>query len=132
MLFTLLSSLRFSASMTASLLCSWVAVGPAVPGANVPLDLRAPPEAPAVPAEFVPTVSVALPAPLVDPELDAGPEEFAVPNAFVPGEVGVFAELPAPLGSLPELLRPAAFAGPLGTPLTPAAPAPAEPALGDP
>jgi hypothetical protein len=133
MLFTLRSSLRFSASMVASLFCSWVVVGPALPGAIVPLDLSAPPEAPAVPAELVPGVElVALPTPLVDPELDAGPEEFAVPNAFVPGEVGTFAELPTPLGSLPELFRPAAFAGPLGTPLTPAVPAPADPALGDP
>jgi hypothetical protein len=83
--------------MVASLFCSWVTVGPPLPGANVPLDLSAPPpEAPAVPAEFVPGVElVALPAPLVEPELDAGPDEFAVPNAFVPGGVGTFAELGA-------------------------------------
>jgi hypothetical protein len=79
----LLSSLRFSASMVASLLRSRVVVGPALPGANVPLDLSAPPEAPAVPAEFVPVVGlIALPTPLVDPVLDAGPDEFAVPSAF--------------------------------------------------
>jgi hypothetical protein len=40
--------------------------------------------------------------------------------------------LPAPLGSLPALFRPPTLAGPDGTPLTPAVPAPAEPALGDP
>ena len=68
----------------------------------------------------------------VDPEVCAAPDVFAVPKAFVPGVLGVFAELPAPLGSLPELLRPPTFAGPLGTPLTPAVPAPADPAFGDP
>jgi hypothetical protein len=40
--------------------------------------------------------------------------------------------LPAPLGSLPELFRPPALAGPDGTPLRPAVPAPAEPAFGEP
>jgi hypothetical protein len=50
---------------------------------------------------------------------------------LVPG-AGSLAELPAPLGSLPELFRPAAFAGPGGTPFTAGAPAPAEPALGVP
>jgi hypothetical protein len=43
---------------------------------------------------------------------------------LVAGRVAIFAELPAPLGSLPELLRPAALAGPDGTPLTPCVPAP--------
>ena len=72
--------------------------------------------------------------PVVEPvlELPVEPDEFAVPKAFVPGAVGVFVELPAPLGSLAELFSPPAFAGPLGTPLTPAVPAPADPALGDP
>ena len=55
------------------------------------------------------------------------PEELAVPRALVPGAVGTFCELPAPLGSFPELFRPAGFAGPLGTPLTAAVPAPAAP-----
>jgi hypothetical protein len=120
MLFTSRSSLRFSASICASLFCSWVAVGPAAPGANVPFDLSAPPDAPAVPAEFVPGAGelVALPTPVVDSELvvDPGPGEFAVPKALIPGEVGAFAELPAPLGSFPELFSPPTFAGPLGTP----------------
>ena len=79
---------------------------------------------------------VAVPVVVDPPEpvlaLPIEPEEFAVPKLFVPGAVGTFAELPAPLGSLPELLSPPAFAGPLGAPLTPAVPAPAEPAFGDP
>jgi hypothetical protein len=60
------------------------------------------------------------------------PDEFAVPKVFVPKDVGTFAEFPAPLGSFPELVRPPTFAGPLGTPLTPAVRTPAEPAFGDP
>ncbi|MBV9455941.1 MAG: hypothetical protein JO141_00275 [Bradyrhizobium sp.] len=39
-------------------------------------------------------------------------------------------ELPAPLGSSPELVSPAALPGPDGTPLVPDDPAPALPALG--
>jgi hypothetical protein len=67
------------------------------------------------------------------PEFSAGPDEFAVPALLVPGGgAATFAELPTPLGSLPELLRPPALAGPDGTPLTAAEPAPAEPALGEP
>jgi hypothetical protein len=68
---------------------------------------------------------------LLDVPVDA-PEELAVPSELVPGAVGILAEFPAPLGSLAELLRPPALAGPLGTPLTAVDPAPAEPALGDP
>jgi hypothetical protein len=62
------------------------------------------------------------------------PEELAVPALLVPGGGGEasLAELPAPLGSLTELLRPPALAGPDGTPLTAAVPAPAEPAFGVP
>jgi hypothetical protein len=66
------------------------------------------------------------------PEFAAAPYELAVPALLVPGGVASFDELPAPLGSLPELFRPPALAGPDGTPLTPAVPAPAEPALGEP
>jgi len=68
-----------------------------------------------------------------DPVVAGDPDELAVPALLVPGAGGAatFAELPAPLGSLPELLSPPALAGPDGTPLTPAAPAPAEPALGE-
>jgi hypothetical protein len=69
-----------------------------------------------------------------DPVVAGDPDELAVPTLLVPGAGGeaTFAELPAPLGSLPELLRPPTLAGPDGTPLTPAVPAPAEPALGEP
>ena len=71
--------------------------------------------------------------PVVEPVLEfPEPDEFAVPRALVPGAVGVFVEFPAPLGSLAELFSPPTFAGPLGTPLTPAVPAPADPALGEP
>jgi hypothetical protein len=70
----------------------------------------------------------------MDPGVPDDPDELAVPALLVPGAGGdaTFAELPAPLGSLPELLSPPALAGPAGTPLTPAVPAPAEPALGEP
>ena len=71
-------------------------------------------------------------APLPPPPLEPEPEELAVPNALVPGAVGLLTELPAPLGSLPELFKPPTLAGPEGTPLTAAVPAPAEPAFGDP
>src|SRR6202165_2393824 len=67
----------------------------------------------------VPVVLVPLAPPVAAP---GDPDEFAIPEVFVPGAVGAFAELPAPLGSLPELLSPPALAGPLGTPLTPAVP----------
>jgi hypothetical protein len=70
---------------------------------------------------------------LADPVVTDDPDELAVPALLVPGGgEASFAELPAPLGSLPELLRPPAPAGPDGTPLTPAVPAPADPALGEP
>jgi hypothetical protein len=57
-----------------------------------------------------------------------------VPELLVPGLGGeaILDELPEPLGSLSELLRPPALAGPDGTPLTPLDPAPALPALGVP
>jgi hypothetical protein len=71
---------------------------------------------------------------VVDDLVARDPDELAVPALLVPGGGGeaTFAELPAPLGSLPELLRPPTLAGPDGTPLTPAVPAPAEPAFGEP
>jgi hypothetical protein len=83
-----------------------------MPGDKVPLLLRAPPLAApvvVVAPELIPgSLTLAPPTPL-DVELDDDPglpEEFAVPKAFVPGEVGSFAELPAPLGSFPELFMP--------------------------
>src|ERR1700716_1612005 len=77
---------------------------------------------------------VAEPVVTPAPEFAAGPDEFAGRALLVPGGSGAasFDELPAPLGSLPELFSPPALAGPDGTPLTPAVPAPAEPALGEP
>jgi hypothetical protein len=72
------------------------------------------------------------PVVIADPVAADEPDELAVPALLVPGGGGepTLAELPAPLGSLPELFRPPTLAGPLGTPLTPAVPAPAEPAFG--
>src|SRR5882672_12108466 len=107
MLFSLRSIALFSCSIAASpLVCGPVASGPPTPAR--------------LPAE-----------PVV---MEDGPNELAVPALLVPGGGGdaTLAELPAPLGSLPELLSPPALAGPDGTPLTPAVPAPAEPALGEP
>jgi hypothetical protein len=85
-------------------------------------------------AEAPPAAGRAEPVVTEEPTVAEGPDEFAVPALLVPGGGGeaTFAELPAPLGSLPELLRPPALAGPDGTPLTPAVPAPGEPALGEP
>jgi hypothetical protein len=56
--------------------------------------------------------------PVAEPDDPVDPPEVAVPNVFVPGDVGTFADLPAPLGSLAELFGPPTLAGPLGTPLT--------------
>jgi hypothetical protein len=85
-------------------------------------------------AAVPPGADPAEPVVMDDPVEADDPEEFAVPELLVPGGGGwaTFTELPAPLGSLPELLRPPTLAGPEGTPLTPAVPAPAEPALGEP
>src|SRR6476469_9569797 len=67
-----------------------------------------------------------------DPVVADAPDELAVPALLVPGGgEPTLAELPAPLGSLAELFRPPTLAGPVGTPLTPAVPAPAEPAFGE-
>jgi hypothetical protein len=80
----------------------------------------------------VPALVFAIPVVVNPVVLPGDPDEFAVPKVLVPGAVGTFAELPAPLGSLPELLSPPTLAGPDGTPLTPAVPAPADPAFGEP
>jgi hypothetical protein len=74
------------------------------------------------------------PVPVVAVPPDVTPLEFAVPAELVPGGGGdaTLDALPAPLGSLTELLRPPALAGPDGTPLVADVPAPAEPALGEP
>jgi hypothetical protein len=60
------------------------------------------------------------------------PDAFAVPTVLFAGTSGALAALPAPLGSFPELFNPPTLAGPFGTPLTPAVPAPAAPAFGEP
>lgn len=85
-------------------------------------------------AAVPPGAGLADPVVTDDPVVADDPEELAVPALLVPGGGGEasFDELPAPLGSLPALLRPPALAGPDGTPLTPAVPAPAEPAFGEP
>ena len=109
MLFSLRSITLFSASTATSPLCDG-------PVAAVP-----------------PGAARAEPVVIDDPVVADDPEELAVPALLVPGGgETTLAELPAPLGSLPELLRPPALAGPDGTPLTPAVPAPAEPAFGEP
>src|ERR1700737_1642918 len=118
MFFIFASTFGFSARISAS-------PGSAGPGVTVP-SIRPP----------FPILLLAVPVvlvPLAPPVRAPGdPAHFAVPEVLVPGAVGAFAELPAPLGSLPELLSPPALAGPLGTPLTPAVPAPVAPAFGDP
>jgi hypothetical protein len=77
-----------------------------------------------------PAAPVVTPGAVLTPE----PEDCAVPALLVPGDGGEASllEFPAPLGSLPELFSPPTLAGPDGTPLTPAVPAPAEPAFGEP
>ena len=84
-----------------------------------------PPVAPPARLFAVPTVPVGPPE--VAPD-DVDPVELAVPAELVPGGF-ILAALPAPLGSLTELLSPPTFPGPV-TPLTAAVPAPAEPARG--
>lgn len=112
MLFIFASTLGSSALIAAS---------PGIEGPGVVVPSIRPPD---VPLRAIPVVD-----PLAAP---VDPVEFAVPKLLVPGAVAAFRALPAPLGSLAELLRPPAFAGPFGTPLTDAVPAPAAPALGVP
>src|SRR6202012_4245883 len=105
-----------------------MASSPCIAGPGVTVPSMRPPTAPPAGLPAVPTVVEprgALPVEAADPE------ELAVPAELVPGVFSAFATLPAPLGSLPELLRPPTLPGPV-TPLTPAVPAPAEPALGAP
>jgi hypothetical protein len=110
----MLFSLRSIALSSARIAASPLSIGPVA----------------AVPPGAEPAEPVVTPA----PEFAAEPDELAVPALLVPGAGGeaTFAEFATPLGSLPELLRPPALAGPDGTPLTAAGPAPAEPALGEP
>src|ERR1700682_4612733 len=114
-LFSLRSIVFFSSAIAASPVVSGPVASFGPPGAD-----RAEP--------------VVTPAPLFAAVPDAPPEpdDCAVPALLVPGAVGALAALPAPLGSLTELFRPPVFAGPDGTPLIAAVPAPAEPALSEP
>jgi hypothetical protein len=95
-------------------------------GPVVTVPSMRPPTAPPAGLPAVPTVV----EPCGAPPADVDPEELAVPAELVPGILEAFAAFPAPLGSLPELLRPPALPGPV-TPLIAAVPAPAEPALGE-
>jgi len=86
-----------------------------------------PPVAPPAGLPAVPTVFEPAGAP---PGLEVDPEELAVPAELVPGLLDALAALPAPLGSLPELLRPPTL-GAAGAPsaeLAPAEPTPCAPA----
>jgi hypothetical protein len=79
------------------------------------------------------TVDLAEPEPVVIPgcEFADDPDDCAVPALLVPGKGDTsLEEPPVPLVSLSELLRSPALPGPDGTPLTPADPAAADPALG--
>src|SRR3954468_2487348 len=118
MLFTLASTFAFSELIAASPGTS--GPGLVTPSIRPPVRLADPFAAPTVPLR-----APAEPA-------AADPDELAVPAALVPGAVGTFAALPTPLGSFTELFSPPALAGPLGTPLIPAVPAPADPPLGAP
>src|SRR3954465_14377408 len=87
------------------------------------------PEVP--PVGRVPARPPAAPV-VVEPVELAVPVELAGPALLVPGGVASLEAWPARLGSLRELWGPPAWAGPEGTPLMPAVPAPADPALGEP
>jgi hypothetical protein len=114
MLLTFWSITLFSSLMAAS------------PGVDGPVRSALPARPPALPTVVV------EPADALPVVLGGAPEELAVPSVLVPGDVGIFAELPTPLGSFAELLRPPVLAGPFGIPLIAVVPAPADPALGVP
>ena len=80
-----------------------------------------PPVVPPAGLPAVPTVVEPVGAP---PGLEVDPEELAAPAELVPGVLTGLAAVPAPLGSLPELLRPPTLGG-VGAPT-------AELALADP
>jgi hypothetical protein len=120
MLFIFLSTLESWASSAR------MASSPCIAGPEVTVPSIRPPVAPPAGLPAVPTVV----EPIGAPPPDVDPAEFAVPAELVPGVLDALAALPAPLGSLPELLGPPTLAGPV-TPLTAAVPAPAEPALGE-
>ena len=112
--------------------CGWGFATPSIRPPGSPTFLLATPVVlPADPAFEAPVAEPLGAEAAPDPD-DTEPDEFAVPTVFVPGGVGTFEALPAPLGSLAALFSPPGLAGPLGTPLTAAVPAPVEPAFGDP
>jgi hypothetical protein len=132
MLFTLASTFAFSALMTASPgTCRWGFATPSIRPPGSPTFLLPTPVV-VLPVEFEALVVEPLDPEVAAPDPDTEPDELAVPTVFVPGEVGTFDALPAPLGSFAALFNPPGLAGPLGTPLTAAVPAPVEPAFGDP
>jgi hypothetical protein len=105
-----------------------------LPDIRVPFDRRLPSPAGTSLERASPVVLPGLVGPLFVDELlvEARSDELGVPVALFAGASGNLAELPAPLGSFPELFSPPTLAGPFGTPLTPDVPAPAEPAFGEP
>ena len=135
MLLTFASSLRFSASICASLFGCLVVVGCPFPDIRVPFCRRLPPlagtslEPARAGSRPLPGFATSLPEEFV---FEVLLEEFPVPTVLLTGASGDLAAFPTPLGSFSELFRPPILAGPFGTPLTPEVPAPAEPALGDP
>jgi hypothetical protein len=139
MLLILASTFAFSASIAASPgTFGW---GFATPSIFLPCAPALLLERPVVFVPRPPELDVALEVPAFelladeppdDEPPEPEPDEFAVPTVFVPGAVGTFDALPAPLGSFAALFSPPGFAGPLGTPLTAAEPAPVEPAEGVP
>jgi len=113
--------MRFSISIFASLSGSVRLVGTRLPadGTAFPRAIPTVPVEVAVPAEFVPGVLIALPLGAL------------VPRPLFPDGLATFAAL-APLGSFPELLRPAASVGRFGVPFTAVVPALTEAALVEP
>src|SRR3984893_3224189 len=80
-----------------------IASSPCIAGPGVTVPSMRPPTAPPAGLPTVPTVVEPRGAP---PAVDVDPDEVAVPAELVPGVLDAFAAFPAPLGSLPELLRP--------------------------
>lgn len=124
MLLILRSTARSCASTAASPVLPGPSTAPVLPGRFAALfaapvvEPDAPPEF-AVPVLLVPGDPLAplSPVEVLPPVPGVAPAELTVPAALVPGGEGDLLALPAPLGSLAELFRPAALPGPDGTPL---------------
>ena len=117
--------LIFLSTLESSAASALITSSPGIAGPGVTVPSMRPPVAPPARLFAVPTGPAGPPE--VPPD-DVDPVELAVPAELVPGGF-ILAALPAPLGSLTELLSPPTFPGPV-TPLTAAVPAPAEPARG--